>query len=243
MEIKKNARVNLENYSRLFLQLGLALALFIIYLALSIKSYDRTISTLTGSFNHDDVTEEVPITKQIEHIKPPPPPPAAPEIINVVKNNTKVDEDVIASTESSEDVAIKPVKLSSIKVVNEDEEVKDDIPFAFIENAPVFPGCKGTKAEKKKCFSEKMTAHIKRNFNSGIAQQLGLAPGIKKIFIQFTIDKTGNITNIKIRAPHKSLEKEALRVMKLLPKMTPGMQRNRPVNVRYVQPIVFKVLD
>ena len=83
---------------------------------------------------------------------------------------------------------------------------------------------------------------IKKNFNSGLAQELGLASGIKKIFIQFTIDKNGNITNIKIRAPHKSLEKEALRVMNLLPKMTPGMQRDKPVNVRYVQPIIFKVI-
>jgi len=88
MEIKKYARVNLENYSKLFLQLGLALALFIIYLALSIKSYDRTLSSLSGSFNQDEVLEEIPVTKQIEHIKPPPPPPPAPEIIDVVKNNT-----------------------------------------------------------------------------------------------------------------------------------------------------------
>jgi len=243
MEIKKYARVNLENYSKLFLQLGLALALFVIYLAINIKSFDKHISTLNGSFNQDEVIEEVPITKRVEHIKPPPPPPPAPEIITVVKNNVKVDEDILASTESGEDVAIKPVAISDIKVVDEDEDVKQDIPFAFIEDAPVFPGCKGSKAAKKKCFSEKMTAHIKKNFNSDIAQELGLAPGIKKIFIQFTINKTGNITNIKIRAPHKSLEKEALRVMKLLPKMTPGMQRDKPVNVRYVQPIIFKVID
>jgi len=88
-----------------------------------------------------------------------------------------------------------------------------------------------------------MAKHIQKNFNAALAQELGLSPGIKKIFIQFTISKTGDIINIKIRAPHKSLEKEAMRVMKLLPKMTPGMQRNRPVNVRYVQPIIFKVMD
>jgi len=243
MEIKKYARVNLENYSKLFLQLGLALALFIIYLALSIKSYDRTLSSLSGSFNQDEVVEEIPVTKQIEHIKPPPPPPPAPEIIDVVKNNTKVDEVVLESTESDETVAVKPVTVENIKEVTEDEDVEQDIPFAIIENAPVFPGCKGAKAAKKKCFDEKMAKHIQKNFNAALAQELGLSPGIKKIFIQFTISKTGDIINIKIRAPHKSLEKEAMRVMKLLPKMTPGMQRNRPVNVRYVQPIIFKVID
>ena len=242
MEIKKYARVNLENYSKLFLELGLALALFITYLAINIKSYDTSLSTLTGSFKQDDVVEEIPVTKQVEHIKPPPPPPAAPEVIDVVKNNTKVEEVVLQSTEADETTAIKPVAVENIKEVPEEEDVEKDIPFAIIENAPVFPGCKGSKAAKKKCFDKKMTELIKKNFNASLAQELGLSPGIKKIFIQFTISKTGDITNIKIRAPHKSLEKEALRVIKLVPKMTPGMQRDKPVNVRYVQPIIFKVI-
>jgi len=243
MEIKKYAKYKLENYSKLFLQLGTALALFIVYLALNVKSFDKTVNSLSGSFKQDEVFEEIPLTKQIEHIKPPPPPPPAPVIIEVVKNNVKVEETLLATTESDETVAIKPVAIEDINVVNEDEDVAQDIPFAIIEDVPVYPGCKGSKAAKKKCFGDKISLFVKRNFNSGIAQQLGLAPGIKKIFVQFIIDKNGVITNIRIRAPHKSLEKEALRVMKLLPKMKPGMQRNKPVGVRYALPIVFKVIE
>jgi len=243
MEIKKNPKYKLENYSSFFFELGLVLALFITYLTINIKSFDKTTSILSeSSFKQSEVVEEIPITKQVEDVKPPPPPPPAPEVLDVVQNNAQVDEVILASTEADENTAVKPVNIKDIKVVKEDEEVVPDIPFAIIENPPVFPGCKGSKAAKKKCFENKIDFIVKKNFNSGIAQELGLTPGIKKIFVEFVIDKTGKVANIKIRAPQKSLKEEALRVIKLLPKMKPGMQRNRPVGVRYDLPIVFKVL-
>jgi periplasmic protein TonB len=243
MKPKKNARYRLENYSKLFLQLGLALSLLVIYLAINIKSFDRQLSTLEGMFKQEEVTEEIPITKMVEPVKPPPPPPPAPEIIEVVKDNSKVEEVVLEATETDETESVKPVRIDDINEVAEEEEVVADIPFAVIEEAPVYPGCEGTKAQKRKCFNRKINALIRKNFRSDLAKNLGLSPGIKKIFVQFTIDKNGDITNIKTRAPHKSLEKEAVRVIKLLPKMTPGRQRNRNVNVRYMQPIIFKVLE
>ena len=57
----------------------------------------------------------------------------------------------------------------------------------------------------------------------------------------FKIDQTGSITEIQARAPHPRLQKEAERVVKTLPKMTPGKQRGRPVSVRYSLPISFLV--
>ena len=243
MEIKKNARAKLENYSKLFLQLGLALALLVIYLILNIKSYDDKYGGLDDSFFiQEEVLEEIPVTKRIEEVKPPPPPPPAPEIIEIVKDESLVEEVILETTETDETEYVE-VKIDDIIEVIEDEEVTADIPFTKIEEVPVFPGCKGTKEQKKDCFNKKMDSHIKKNFNSELAKDLGLTPGIKKIFIQFTIDKNGYIVNIKARAPHKSLEKEAKRVIALLPKIQPGRQRNRNVRVSYLQPIIFKVIE
>ncbi|HBO29337.1 MAG TPA: energy transducer TonB, partial [Leeuwenhoekiella sp.] len=45
------------------------------------------------------------------------------------------------------------------------------------------------------------------------------------------------------RGPHPRLEQEAARVIKLLPQMTPGMQRGKAVGVLYSLPIVFQVQD
>lgn len=244
MEIKKNARASLENYSFLFLQLGLALALLLTYVAINIKTFDKSINTFQNYFQSTEVVEEIPFTQKPEQIVPPQPALPTPDIIQVVKNNTDIKEIVFQTTETNENVAIQPIlKTENIHEIAEDEVVVDDIPFAIIEEAPVFPGCTGTKSEKKDCFNIQITLLVQKNFRGDIAQDLGLTPGLKKIFALFTIDKDGNIANIKIRAPHKSLEAEAERVLKLLPKMIPGKQRNRNVNVSYALPITFKVIE
>ena len=46
MQIKKNPKANLENYSKMFMQLGLVLALLVVYLAIEKKTYDRVIEDL-----------------------------------------------------------------------------------------------------------------------------------------------------------------------------------------------------
>ena len=85
-----------------------------------------------------------------------------------------------------------------------------------------------------------MQKHVSRKFNADLAGDLGLS-GKQKIYVQFKITKTGGIQIIGARAPHKKLEKEARRVVNLLPKMQPGKQRGRPVNVTYMLPITFDV--
>ena len=139
-------------------------------------------------------------------------------------------------------MAAQKAGLHEVPVIVLDLNDNQSLELAIIENIPVFPGCeKGTKAEKKACFSKKISRHINRKFNSGLASDLGLSAGKKRIFVMFKIDKTGSITEIQARAPHPRLQKEAERVVKTLPKMIPGKQRGRPVSVRYSLPIAFLV--
>ncbi len=117
---------------------------------------------------------------------------------------------------------------------------KDNLPFAVIEEAPVFPGCSGSKEALKKCFMDKVSKHVSDNFKTLSAKPLGLDSGTKyRISVMFTVDKNGQVTKIKARAPHKSLEQEAIRVIRLLPQMTPGKHKGEPVNVTYALPIMF----
>jgi len=238
MEVKKNPKANLESYTKLFLQLGLVLALLIIYVGIEYKTFDRSLADLGDGNNQEEIEEDIPITERIEQIKPPPPPPPAPEKIEVVEDEKEVEETVLESTETDEDEA---VEIEEIEEAVEEEEVAEDVPFAIIEDVPVFPGCKGTKAQKKACLNKSMQKPVARKFNADLATDLGLSPGKKKIFIQFKITKTGGIQILGARAPHARLEKEAKRVVGLLPKMIPGKQRGRPVNVTYMLPISFNV--
>ncbi|UMB59855.1 energy transducer TonB [Lutibacter sp. A80] len=238
MQIKKNPKANLENYSKLFMQLGLVLALLVVYLAIEKKTYDRVIENLGPVVLNMEDEEQ---TIEIEQVKPPEPktpPPPTPDKIEVVEDEEEIEETVIESTETDETEA---VEVEEIIEVEEEEEVMEDVPFAIIEDVPVYPGCKGSKAELRNCLQEKITKHVNRKFNADLASDLGLAPGVKRIFVMFKIDKSGNITDVMARAPHKRLQEEAIRVVNLLPKMTPGKQRGRPVGVKYSLPIAFKV--
>ncbi|REH56494.1 protein TonB [Tenacibaculum gallaicum] len=239
MEIKKNPKSNLENYSKLFMQIGLVLALFVTYVAIENKTYDKEYGELGMANMASDIEEET-IELQIEPPKPKPntPPPPAPEKIEVVEDEEEIEETVIESTETDES---EEIIVEDIQEVEEVEEVVEDVPFAIIEEVPVFPGCSGTKAEKKACLNKKLQRHIQRNFNAELANELGLSPGKKRIYVQFKIDKDGSITNVMARAPHPRLKKEAERVARKIPKMKPGRQRGRAVRVGYTLPITFNV--
>ncbi|MBS9766856.1 MAG: energy transducer TonB [Flavobacteriaceae bacterium] len=122
------------------------------------------------------------------------------------------------------------------------EEVEEVVPFNTIKKTPVFPGCKGNEKELRKCVQKKISEYINKNFNTELTQSLGLEKGIKRIAVMFTISKDGTIKDIKCRAPHKDLKAEAIRVIKSLPKMTPGEnERGEKVGVTYTLPIAFKV--
>ena len=239
MEIKKSPKANLENYSKLFMQLGLVLALLITYLAIERKTYDRTFADLgPAMLNQEEDEQVVEIEQHVEQQQQKAPPPPAPDKIEVVEDEKEVEETIIESTETDEDEA---VEVEEIIEEEEDEELIEDVPFSIIEDVPVFPGCKGTKAQLRACLSKKVDKHVQRKFNGDLAGDLGLSPGIKRIFVMFKIDKYGNIVDVRARAPHKRLQAEAIRVIKALPKMTPGKQRGRAVGVKYSLPIVFKV--
>jgi TonB family protein len=118
------------------------------------------------------------------------------------------------------------------------KEKETEIPFASIEDVPLFPGCeKVRKSKRRECFQNKMNRHIRRNFRyPEIAQEMGIQG---RVFVMFTIGSDGSIINIRTRGPHSILEREANRIISLLPKMTPGTQKGRPVRVPFSIPIQF----
>ncbi len=238
MELKKNPKANLENHNKQFMLLGLALALLMIYVGIEWKTFERNIADL--GMGNMEIEEEIdiPITERIQEIKPPPPPPAAPEKIEIVEDEAEIIETVLESTETDETEAVEIVEIEEVV---EEEYIEEDVPFAIIEDVPVYPGCKGTNAQKKACLQEKIKKHVGKKFNTDLANDLGLSPGRKKVYVQFKISKTGKITDIRARGPHKRLEKEAVKVVSSLPDMIPGKQRGRAVGVKYTLPITLVV--
>jgi len=140
-------------------------------------------------------------------------------------------QEVIESTEIEE---------VQIEEVVEEEEGPVKVPFAVIEEVPIFPGCEeGTKQEKKKCFTTSIQKHVLKNINNKIVTEIKLEGEKHKVYVIFVIDDIGEIKEINTRGPDKKLEEDAVRIVKLLPKMVPGKQRGRNVNVNYFLPIIY----
>ena len=126
-------------------------------------------------------------------------------------------------------------KVLGVAIPNQDEV---DVPFAEVEQVPVFPGCEDADNERD-CFQQQMQKHIGKNFRyPQEAQEKGIQG---RVNIMFVIQKDGSIGNVRMRSPDKILEVEAARIISLLPKMAPGEHKGKKVRVPFSIPITFKL--
>lgn len=124
--------------------------------------------------------------------------------------------------------------------------IPKDVPFSLVEQVPVYPGCAPSLLQEaaRKCMSNAIGRHVLQNFNTNLASTLNLPSGVIRIYVGFKIDKKGKVVDILTRAPHPALEKEARRVINLLPQLeSPGMQKGKAVNVPYGLPITFNIAE
>lgn len=225
MEIKKTPKADLENKKGLFTEIGLA-----IVLGLCLAAFEY--STQEVSIDLDAMPEEVvveeeitPVTRQ-EEIKPPPPPPPPKmaDVLNIVDDDTDLQDDAdLFDSEFEEDAEIEFQEVEvEEEVVEETEEV-----FLIVEQMPEFPG--GDEALRKY-----LATSVKYPV---IAQENGIQG---RVFVAFVVDKNGNVTNVRVARPFDpNLDKEAVRVVQSMPKWTPGKQRGKAVKVSYTVPINF----
>lgn len=227
MEAKKSPKADLENKKILFTEIGLAVALGITLGAFEITSEDVKLENL--EVQQEEVVEEeiVPITTQ-DQVKPPPPPPPPPpvaESLTIVDDNTDVAEDFDFNSEAEEDSEVDIREVEN-EVVEEEEPAEQEV-FLIVEQMPVFPG---GDAELRKFLAQSVKYPV-------IAQENGIQG---RVFVKFVIAADGSVTNVEVARPFDpNLDKEAVRVVKSMPKWTPGKQRGKAVRVSYTVPINF----
>jgi len=139
------------------------------------------------------------------------------------------------------------VKTQSPDIIKNTLKKKDStnssyVPFAKIEHVPIFPKCEKLDTSlQRMCLQNQIKWHVAKKYNTRLADKLGLTRGNKRVYVIFTIDKNGNVIDIKARGPHEVLEKEAIRVIQLLPQMIPGKTNGKNVDVKYTLPITLFV--
>jgi protein TonB len=225
MELKKSQKADLENKRSTFVQIGLVISLGLCLLAFEWTTQVKQAASL-GTMTQQEVEDEIiPITRQ-EEVKPPPPPPPPKvvEVLNIVDDETELDEELdIQDSEADAETVIEVAPI----IRQEEEEAEESQVFYIVEDMPEFPG---GELALRKFIANAIKYPV-------IAQENGIQG---KVYVNFVVDKDGSITNAKIsRGVDSSLDKEALRVVNSLPKWKPGMQRGKPVRVSYTVPISF----
>ena len=107
-----------------------------------------------------------------------------------------------------------------------------------LSEVPVYPGCENIR-NKTKCLQENIQRHIVRNFKYPKEAKKNKIQG--RVFVQFIVGTGGYVDIIKTRGPDDLLEKEAERIISLLPKFKPGVLNGKRVRVPFSMPIIFRL--
>ena len=230
MEIKKSPKANLENKKFLFMEIGLVVALLMVLGAFEWSTTEGTDLASLGDETAVVIEEEqVPITQE-EQLPPPevPKEPVMSDIIDIVDDDIKVEDNFLLSTE--DDASLGVEIRDYVVEQEEEEEVEEEVPFAIVEQKPTFQGGDAN-------------TFTKWVFSKIVYPEIAKENGVQgRVTLQFTIETDGSVKNVKVlRGVDSSLDKEAVRVVSSSPKWKPGMQRNKPVRVKYTFPVVFQL--
>jgi protein TonB len=227
MEVKKSPKANLENYRGTFMLIGVVIALIVVYFVFGISKANVKIQDLKGSTNNNVEEEQVAITRQ--DVTPPPPPPPQKQVSNVidiVSDNVKISDNFDFNTEATDS---STVQFGDVNFDQDEGDDADEKPVVWAEQMPQFPG---GEAALRQYIAE----HIEY-------PELAAENDIQgTVYIRFVVTKKGTVGKVQVqRGVDPLLDKEAVRVVKTLPRFKPGRQGGRAVPVWYSIPIVFKL--
>ncbi|MBR3531778.1 MAG: energy transducer TonB [Bacteroidaceae bacterium] len=236
MEIKKSKKADLEKTRGTSMLIGYIVALAVMFAAFewTTRDYVETEPVVYSAYAQME-EEIVPITQPIFTAAPPPPAdaPQVAEILDIVDNNEEIVEEKIETSESTTEAISGPVAqvsgpVATGPVVTEEASDEGEI-FQVVEQMPEFPG--GMQA---------LMAYLSKNIKyPSVAQDNGIQG---RVLVSFVVNKDGSIVDPEvIKSVDASLDKEAMRVIKAMPKWNPGKQRGKPVRVKYTVPVLFRL--
>lgn len=231
MEVKKLSVVDLEDKKLTNYLMGLVIVIAAFYATLEFGNrevVERVYDNFAEIFDDDaDI-----VSTTMEQPLPPPPPAVtksiSDELILVDDDSHEENDNMISSEDLGAAVVAPAPKVVEVAKVP-DEVIEDNEIFKIVEKMPEFPGG--------------MAACLKFLANNIKYPTISQEHGVQgKVVIQFVVNKDGSIVDpTVVRSVDPHLDKEALRVISMMPKWTPGMQRGKPVRVKYTVPVTFRL--
>lgn len=231
IEVKKSAKVNLEQDKSLWLLIGFVMVFAVLFVAFEWTTFEdkeeRIIATTPPPpIEEPEVLKEIQI--QVKNITPPPPAAQKPtEVIEIIKDEVDQQETEIMN---SEDVFVDVVEVDENAVVVVDEVVEEEQIFQVVEQPAEFPG--GMQAMYKWLSDNIQYPRISRDNNSQ-----------GRTILRFVVNSDGSIQNIQVlkSSGDMYLDKEAERVVGQMPKWSPGMQAGKAVRCWFTLPVMFRL--
>ncbi|UXP34207.1 energy transducer TonB [Reichenbachiella agarivorans] len=225
MEWKEKRAAKLKNQSRMFFFIGLALALAMVITAFEWKFRDEgNLMELTMDKVDFDELQDIPQTLQAT---PPPPEKVVQQPVVVEVPDEVILEEVLVNmdVEVTENMAVEDIEFIEAPP---EEEVAEEI-FLIVEDIPEPVG--GMTA-----FYQYVGQNIKYPYEASKKDIEG------RVFVQFVVNSQGEIADVKVvKGIGGGCDEEAARIIAQAPKWNPGKQRGKPVSVRMVIPITFKL--
>ncbi|MDR2935999.1 MAG: TonB family protein, partial [Rikenellaceae bacterium] len=198
MELKKTPKADLENKRGIFLEIGLIAALL---MSVGMFSWSQPEVGVEKMDVQQAVVEEDVMEITREEVKPPEPPKQQiqmmSDIINVVKNETKIETQFDFSQDIGENVEIvfKPI-------AKQEDTVEETQVFLNVEQMPQFQG--GDVLKFRAWVSERLKYPV-------IAAENGIQG---RVMVTFVVEKDGSVSGIQVlTAPDRTLGEEAVRVI------------------------------
>jgi protein TonB len=242
---KKHPKQQLENYSKIFLQISLVLVLFVTHIVIENVITEKVTLEPPAPDSYDFVMETEPyeFKRYQEPLKEVVQPQPKKIIPTVIKKGDPPKVALVNITPTAPPVVTNnPVAETNKGKETQDPPALEPTIYDAKMVVPLFKGCKDISKEvNRACFEKKMKRFVQRKFDAEIANDLGLTPKSYRMYVAFVIDENGDVVDVKVRAPHPKLKQEAKEMIQKLPEFRPGKIGNKKVKVRYLLPINFKV--
>jgi len=228
MEAKKSPKADLENKKTLFLQIGLVIALVLCLLAFNWTSGQKDDSIFDGMTEQAIEEEQIPVTEELPPEQAPPPEVTVTDLFEIVQDDVVLTNEV--SFDDDETTEDKVVEIYAPVSLQAEEEATEEEVFVIVEDMPKF---KGGDINKFREWVQKRVRYPEIAAENSIQG---------RVYITFVVETSGLVSNVSItRSVDALLDEAAKEAVQASPKWEPGMQRGRPVRVRYSIPIIFQL--
>ena len=228
MEAKKSPKADLENKKTLFIQVGLVIALVLCLLAFNWTTGQKNDSVFEGMTEQAIEEEQIPVTEEIPPEQAPPPEVTVTDLFEIVQDDVVLTDEV--SFDDDETTEDKVVEIYAPVSLQAEEEATEEEVFVIVEDMPKF---KGGDINKFREWVQKRVRYPE------IASENGIQG---RVYITFVVETSGLVSSVSVtRSVDALLDEAAKEAVEASPKWEPGMQRGRPVRVRYSIPIIFQI--